>query len=249
MDALLGWTRLEIVNKVLDSLGRSNDGLLKSRLNEDINMAQLAFWKFHDWTFAYKQLNFVDNFRFVLVNAQFEYVLTTLQCNFEARTSDIDKIYLISNNNTYDRVLTKITSREYRTMDIGSHTGPPEFWAPVSHNKIQFWPVPDAAVVAQNTMAYMDGKVMPTFLSADGQYSSIPIEYQESFIQYLLVRALSRERDPRQVEEANIFQSMLRRDIEHNLRDTESNLRMKWAEEEFLPDYGRTDLLSKIWNA
>lgn len=249
MDALLGWTRLEIVNKVLDSLGRSNDGLLKSRLNEDINMAQLAFWKFHDWTFAYKQLNFVDNFRFVLVNAQFEYVLTTLQCNFEARTSDIDKIYLISNNNTYDRVLTKITSREYRTMDIGSHTGPPEFWSPVSHNKIQFWPVPDAAVVAQNTMAYMDGKVMPTFLSADGQYSSIPIEYQESFIQYLLVRALSRERDPRQVEEANIFQSMLRRDIEHNLRDTESNLRMKWAEEEFLPDYGRTDLLSKIWNA
>lgn len=223
----LGWTRLEIVNKILDSIGRSNDSTARSRLSEDINFAQLSFWKEFNWKFGWKN-GITDSLRFALIASTSEYTLNTATIGKEMRASNIAKIYATDTN--YIRDLIKCDLQEIRHADPGlQNTGFPVKYAISSDNRVVVWPVPTSTEAGK--YLYIDGKVQPTFLSLDGDYPDTPIEYQETFMQYLLVRALSRERDPRQTEELAIYREMLKRDKSFDLQQLESNLRIKEADE------------------
>ena len=248
-DSIQGFTRIEMVTKVLDTMGRSTDNTLKARLNDDINFAQLAFWKVMDWKFTYKN-GVQDSMKFTLVTGQTIYTLNTATIGYEMRNTDIDRMYVL--DPSFARTIHKLPSRDLRRYDPGSQVeGFPEAYAPYKHNAVEVWPVPDAN--ANGKDIYLDGKILPTWLSSDSQYSVIPIEYQETFLQYLLVRTLSRERDPRQGEELAIFKDMLKVDQQYDLKEVENNLRIKWPEEEVGADGtqypGVTNAVRNWWNS
>lgn len=227
-DPILGLNRDEVVAQVLDSIGRTGDTALQTRLNTDINFAQLAFWKMLDWKFAYKD-GLTDLVKFDIATGQSVYTLNTATVGFEIRNTDIDKLHII--DPAYQRTLDKVSSRDIRIADPGRQVlGPPTCYAGIKHNQVEIWPIPDLAL--NGIAVYVDAKVMPAWIAQSTDYTSIPVEYQETFIQYFLYRTLSRERDPRQTEELQIFKDMLKTDIQYDLREVENTLHIKLPEEE-----------------
>lgn len=227
--ATLGWNRDEIVSKILDTLGRTGDSTLQSRLQEDINFAQLTFWKFYDWRWGATN-GLTDGVYLTLVTGTNTYTLNTSGITVEMRNTDVSKLYMT--DATFARVLIKAELRELRTWDPGkTNQQCPEFYAESGNNSIELWPKPTSTV--NGLKIYVDGKRMPTFITTGAAYPDVPIEYQETFIQYLLVRALSRERNATATAELAIFKDMLKNDLQCDLKEIESNLRMKWPEEEY----------------
>lgn len=226
-DPILGLNRDEIVESILDTVGRPGDTTLQTRLNRDINFAQLAFWKLRDWKFAYKN-GLTDNVKFPLQAGVTSYVMNTATVGFEIRNTDVDKIYII--DPAHQRTLDKVSSRDIRAADPGRQsTGDPTVYAPYKHNGIDVWPIPDDSLAGVDV--YIDAKVLPSWISLGSDYPSVPIEYQETFMQYFLYRTLSRERDPRQEKELIIFKDMLKTDTEHDLREIENNLHIRLGDE------------------
>lgn len=224
----LGWNRGEIVAKVLDTLGRTGDTTLQTRLKEDINLAILDYWKRFDWKWGRKN-GVQDGLSLTLVGGTGVYTLNTAEIGFEMRSTDIDKIYSV--NAQYASILNKAELREIRLIDPQlQQTSFPDCYAIVDKNRIQLWPIPSTAVAGQ--ILYIDGKVMPAFMSADANYPDIPIEYQDAFIQYLTILAYKRENDPRWKDMLADFEKLIREDKQADLAEIESNLRMKWPEEE-----------------
>lgn len=243
-DPILGFTRDEHIDRVLDTLGRTGDATLQTRMQTDINFAQLGFWKMLDWKFAYKN-GVNDNVKFALVANTSVYTLNTAAVGYEIRNTDIDRLYIISSN--YSRTIDKVSLRDIRAMDPGRESvGAPVVYAQSSHNKIEVWPIPDATVAG--TDVYIDAKVMPAWLTNGSDYTTIPVEFQETFNQYLLYRTLSRERDPQQKEELLILKDMLKTDVEYDLKEVESNLRINLEGEAGSDNYpGLQNTLNK-WN-
>lgn len=244
-DSVLGWTRDEHIDRVLDTLGRTGDATLRARMESDINFAQLAFWKLLDWKFAYKN-GVEDSVSFTLATGTSTYVLNTASIGYEMRNTDIDKLYII--DPSYSRTLDKTTLRKIRSNDPGRvSTGAPIVYAGSKHNEVEVWPIPDSSV--NGVEVFVDGKVLPTWLSTSNQYTSIPIEYQETFNQYFLYRTLSRERDPQQKEELIIFKDMLKTDIQYDLKEVESNLSIQLGDEPGNGDqYPGLENTLKAWN-
>lgn len=252
--ATSGWTRDELIMKVLDTLGRTTDTTLKARMQEDINFAQLGFWKLFDWKFARTNGSSQSFTCYVALadgSARYSTTQTDVSGNsVSIRTSDIEKVYLSYNaanpsSTTYQkfsRVLKRVENRDQILADPGfEDTGIPEYYYPIGNDKIEIWPYPDTSkntpadlVDATNgTYLWIAGKRMPNFMDDSGDYPDIPIEYQETFYQYLLWRTLSRERDPRQTDELAILNAMVANDKRTDLSEPDNNLRMKWPEEEF----------------
>lgn len=242
--ATLGWTRDEIVTKVLDTMARPSDATLQARLQEDINFAQVRFWKMTDWRFAYKN-GVADTFRILMATGTSTYTLNTANCGYEARVTDLERAYFITTS--FGKPLFKTDLRQIRLWDPARQSsGVPEYYAASAHNSIEIWPIPSSTVNGE--YLYFDGKVLPSFISTSGAYPTIPVEYQETFIQYLLVRAYSREGDPRQTTELQVFKDMLAADVRHDSKEVESNLRMKTAEEE-LQIANLWDGRTILWNS
>jgi len=251
--ATSGWNRDELIMKVLDTLGRTTDTTLKARMQEDINFAQLGFWKLFDWKFARTQggsTTFTCYQALANQTARYSTTQTDSGGNTVAiRTSDIEKVYLgynVSNPSSttyqkFSRVLKRVENRDQILADPGfEDTGIPEYYYPVGNDKIEIWPPPDTSkntpvdlVDATNgTYLWIAGKRMPNFMDDSTDYPDIPIEYQETFYHYLLWRTLSRERDPRQTDELAILNAMVANDKRTDLSEPDNNLRMKWPEEE-----------------
>ncbi len=241
--ATQGWNRGEIVDKVLDTLGRTGDIELETRLLEDINFAQLHFHKMLDWKYLRKN-GVQDGLSLTLVAGQGVYTLNTAEIGFEMRVTDVDKIYSV--NPQYASVLTRVDQREIRLTDPQlQQTSFPDCYAAVDHNRIQVWPIPSTSVNGQ--ILYIDGKVQPAFMTLDADYPDIPIEYQEAFLQYLTILGYKRENDPRWKDLMAEFEKQLREDKQNDLREVESNLRMKWPEEEL--NGGRnSDAAATAWH-
>jgi hypothetical protein len=227
-DSVLGFTRDEFIDRVLDTIGRSDDSSLRTRMQTDINFAQLAFWKMNDWKFAHKN-GVTDLVKFTLQTGVSTYTLNTATVGYEIRNTEIDRVYII--DPSYARTLDRITLREIRSIDPSRQaTGAPSVYSESHHNQIEVWQIPDASV--NGIDVYIDAKVMPAWLTNGTDYTNIPVEYQETFYQYFLYRTLSRERDPRQKEELQIFKDMLKTDVEFDGRELENTLHIKLPGEE-----------------
>jgi len=265
-NSTLGWTRLEIINKILDTLGRSTDAIVLARLKEDINFAQLAFWKMFDWKWG-KMFGGSQNGLYTpIVDQQSQYETTTVTINlppiftYTFRPQDIDKVYISYNPTNpsdttylkYTTTLIKVESRELRIASPGfNQCGVPTHYAINDNKTIEIFPVPNTTLGTPSDLIgqylWFDAKRMPTFMVNDTDYPDIPIEYQETFMQYFLCRSLSRERDPRMDQELLIFKDMLKQDKQTDLAEVESNLRIKFAEEELIPST-QNNLTWNLWN-
>ena len=85
-------------------------------------------------------------------------------------------------------------------------------------------------------------------MQAGSDYPDCPIEYQESFIQYFLARTLSVEDLSQQITELKIADALLKVDKDYDLKEIESNLRMKFPEEEYYPQPGRPWVIQRLWD-
>ncbi len=239
----LGFNRGEIIDKVLDTLGRTGDVELQTRLRDDINLGQLDFWKRFDWKFGRKN-GVQDGLSVTLVAGQGVYTLNTAEIGFEMRVTDIDKLYSVDPQ--YASVLTRVELREVRMADpMLQQRAFPNCYAAVDKNRIQVWPIPSTTAAGQ--ILYIDGKVMPVFMAADSDYPDIPIEYQDTFIHYMTMLGYKRENDPRWKELLADFEKMIKEDKQNDLREVENNLRMKWPEEELSSGRAR-DPNAVNWN-
>lgn len=266
MDSINGLTKGEIITMVLDTLGRTTDAVLQERLRSDINLAQLGFWKLFDWKFARTDGSaaYFGNYQSLVDNiATYSTDVTNSIGNrIIIRTSDIERVYIgwdpegLVDHKPFARTLKKIENRDAILRDPGSDwTGVPEYYFITGNTTIEILPYPSttngtpAELIGQQL--WIAGKRMPIFMDDDGDYPDIPIEYQETFYQYLLWRTLSRERDPRQVEELAILEKMIKQDKQTDLAELDSNLRLKWPEEE-LVDYcdtpGLFNISKKFWD-
>lgn len=244
----LGWTRLEIITSVLDTIGRTGDATLKAKLDNEINLYQLRFWKLYDWKFGH--YDGADD-GVTLVPAVSTIGVNSNGAGFNLRTTDIEKVVLGDLTSRLTQTLTKMHQRDIIKLDPTIVAGTPTFgvpraWYTVDDDRISLYPLPNATVIA-NCALYLYGRRMPTFMDADGDYPDIPIEYQETFIQYCVYRALNRERDPRSSEELILFEKMLKEDKQYDLEELESNYRIKYIEEELGGD-GDPSLDNVLWN-
>lgn len=243
-DSINGYTRLEAVSEVLDILGRTDDSILQTKLNNGINLVILEFWMEHDWSFAHKN-GVTDSLSVTLATGTSEYTLNTAEIGFEMRNTDIDKIYCQQAGKEIS--LTKVDLRDIRHADPGfKDNGQPTKWAPVSNNRIVVHPKP--TVNENGFVLFIDGRVLPSYLSADGTYLPVPLEYQNLILQKLLVFAYRRENDPKAERELVIYQSMLSNAKRHDMRHLESNAKFKWPDQEYAPSSHRLNPNDVMWN-
>lgn len=185
------------------------------------------FWKEYEWRFG-NVIGRVDNVGITLVTSQDVYTLDTATIGKEMRVNGIDTIYSV--DTTYRRTLELIGLNEMRVKYDDADTGFPTKYAMVDNNRIKLYPRPSSTENGQ--ILYIDGRVLPTPIADGDSYPDIPIEYQSSFIQYVLARTLKIENNPRANEELSLFYQMKDRDMKVDLTTQKSSLRFKYEEEE-----------------
>lgn len=226
-DPILGFNRDEIISKVLDTAGRTGDAVLQARLQEDLNLHQLRYWKIQNWKWG--SVNGIDDdIGFDMVDGQDVYTLDTATINAEMRVVDVDKIYI--ENKSFARVFSKSTLQELRVYNPSNDdVGTPFLYAESDKNKVKIWPVPSSD--EDGIRVFLDGRRMPNFITQGDQYPDVPIESQESFIQYILYKTYVRLEDPRQEEALSEFQLMISEDKDFDLQNAEDNSKFGWPEE------------------
>lgn len=216
-----GFTYGQIVNHVANYVGNDSDEF-KSYVQELITMAELRYFKMHDWSFLHK-----NNLPLQLVEGVNEYALDSSTIGFFMAAADVESIRCVESN----RYLRKMDLTELRRMDPDSESGGnqsyPKAWATAGDNRIFVWPVTTKLVELK-----VDGKITPVLESPDASNldfnangPEIPLRYQEAFIEYVKAQALDRENDDRAPLKKQEALLLMRQDISadmQNLGDAEN---------------------------
>src|SRR5215204_4627599 len=154
-----GWTRLEIITSVLDSIGRQGDFTLKSKLDNEINLYQLRFWKLYDWKFGH--FDGADD-NVALTPGVSTIDLGSNFAGYDLRTTDVERIVLGDSVGGRTQTLTKMNQRDVLKMDPSQLSGTvtfsvPSVWYIVDDTRIGLYPLPDAATIA-NCVLYLYGR-------------------------------------------------------------------------------------------
>ena len=238
MPTRVGYTRNEVISIVQDIVGNSSASFLNA-LKTGISAWQLEFYNLHDWNFSLDQKIFFNS-----IIGGVEYNVLDLSFPEESIfNSNIESIVCITPGG--QRKLIKATMDDIRTNDPGGISqGRPTYWYQLGFNVFGLWPIPNIVERFQ-----VEGKHEAGFISgSDLDYGlNIPYKYQDCFVQFCLVKALRRERDPRVAQEMAMFKEQLRIAVTEDMRNLDSNLRVKTANEQFL-NAGNFTLNFSLWN-
>jgi len=200
-----GFTYADIKNHIVTYIG-NNSTEFADYVEDLILMAEHRYLKMHDWSFTYK-----TGLSLTVSSSQNEYELKTSTIGYFMAASDVESIRA-EVDNVY---LIKLDLAQLRRLDAGMNYGsalmPPIYWATAGDNKIHFWPSVMKAGVLK-----IDGKITPS-IDLSGS-PTIPMRYQESFIEYIKALALDRENDDRaSVKKAEAL-ALVRQDIQDDMR-------------------------------
>lgn len=235
--AIVGFTRDEAINQIIDIIG-NNSATFLTYLQTNITSWEYEFYYLHDWSFAHVN-GVADSVDLAVVANTSSYTLNTATIGYEMDSLNVEAIYSQTSGN--ERKLIPTTLRDIRISDPKqASTGKAMFYAPYGRQGITLWPTPNA-----NETLYIDGKIHGTELNSNITIP-IPYKFQELFIQFCLTKALRRERDPRATSELQVFSNQLKYAIAEDLRYLESNLRMKTTNEEIFPPT-QHDLNTRLW--
>lgn len=244
MPTLTGYSRNEIIQIVLDMTG---DGSSKFRNHMVQNFAawQMEFFSLHDWNFAHNTPRCTPEP--ILRTIEGERCYSVPDIGSPTLNADqIESIVCISQGQ--GRKLTKTTLSEIRLNDPeGIQTGRPMFYFPLTMTEIELWPVPN--VVEEFVVeGKFEANAAASFTNiTDFSPLDIPYKYQDCFLQFIFCKGLRYQRDPRQKDEILIFKDQLRIAIAEDMRNLESNLRMKTTNETIGPP-GSYDINYRLWN-
>lgn len=237
---ILGYSRNEVVAILQDMIGNTSASL-QNAIRTGISAWQMEFINMHDWSFTHNIPRCNPEPRLYTIPGQRCYSLS-----FGAQvvwSNNVESIVCLTPGG--ERKLIATTMQDARINDPGGiSTGRPTFWFPLNMEEIELWPVPD-----REEEFVVEGKFEPSFISGNAtDYAlDIPYKYQDCFVQFCFVKALRRERDPRAKEEMMFFKEQLRIAITEDMRNLDSNLRMKTTNEQFV-GANTFDLNFALWN-
>lgn len=201
-----GFSYADIKNHIITYIG-NNSTEFADYVDDLILMAEHRYLKMHDWSFTYK-----TGLSLAVNSSQNEYLLNSstighfmAATDVESIRSEVDNVYLL-----------KIDLAQLRRLDAGMKYGsslmPPIYWATAGDNKIHLWPS-----TMKTGVLKIDGKITPA-LDLTGS-PTIPMRYQESFMEYIKALALDRENDDRaSVKKAEAL-ALVRQDIQDDMRN------------------------------
>lgn len=200
-----GFTYANIKNHIIRYIG-NNSTEFADYVDDLILMAEHRYLKMHDWSFTYK-----TGLTLTVTSTQNEYELRSNTIGHFMAANDVESI-----RSQVDNVyLLKTDLAQLRRLDAGMQYGsslmPPIYWAIAGDNRIHFWPS-----IMKPGQLKIDGKITPS-LDLSGS-PTIPMRYQESFIEYIKALALDRENDDRAPVKKAEALALVRQDIQDDMR-------------------------------
>lgn len=201
-----GFSYADIKDHVITYIG-NNSVEFAEYLDSLMLMAEHRYLKMHDWSFTYK-----TGLTLSIIKDKNEYDLNSTSIGYFMAATDVESI----RSQTENVYLIKKDLAELRRLDAGMKYGsslmPPIYWAAAGDNRIHFWPS-----TMKPGQLKIDGKITPA-LDLSGS-PTIPMRYQEGFIEYVKALALDRENDDRAQSKKIEALSLIRQDIQDDMRN------------------------------
>lgn len=198
---------MEIVSRVVTFIGNQT-AEFKTYIEQSLPLAEFHFCKSHDWQFLHKV-----NLSLAITNGTSEYDLSVANIGFYMAAENVENIFDVDNGTYLKRVDLNEIRRFDPKGDDGSDEDSPSRWAPVGDNRIILWPPS-----IKTGSLRIDGKISPAALSTLSNFPTIPYRYQESFIEYVIAMALSREDDERALSKRQEATLLIKEDMRDDLR-------------------------------
>ena len=207
-DPKLGFTGNELIIRVINFIGNTSTDF-KTFMENALPLAEYRIFKLHDWDYLKKQGMTLD-----VTNGTRTYELNStniggLVGDESFSPDDVEIITSPENGSIVRKVELQKIRRFDPESDDGSDVTFPQWWAPIDDKSIILYPP-----IFKNTTLTLDGRIQQSGLFTLTNYPTIPIRYQESFIEYLYALALDRENDDRAAGKKNDAMALIRQDIQ-----------------------------------
>jgi hypothetical protein len=199
-----GFTRDELVNHIKVYVGNTSQSFV-TWLQDAVWMAEQRYCKANDWSFLRKK-----NLRLAVTSGTQYYKLEPSTIGFYMRATNVENVWSVEQGRYLKRVeLEDIRRRDADENDGDSASGNLLLWAPAGgDNEIAVYPR-----IFSNLELRLDGIITPTPIMTGSAYFTIPVHYQDAFVEYVKALALDRENDARANAQKNAALAMIRQDI------------------------------------
>lgn len=209
--AFVGLTYAEIVSHVVKYVGNQSADF-SEYVRQTILLAEQRYLKMHDWSFLRK----TDlSLSAVTGTSEYDLAFTVSGKNYTMAANEVETIRAEADNIVLKRVMLDEIRRLDPDNNDGSVNDTPSYWAVAGQNRIRIWPP-----TTKNITLKIDGKVIPEqpdYNSFGNEYPSIPVKFQEGFIEYVKAMALDRENDDRALQKKQEAMTLILQDIQSDL--------------------------------
>jgi len=222
IDADLGYDGTEIIDRVVAFVGNKSDEF-RDYVAKSLPFAIQRYVKMHDWSFLFKY-----NLNLTITEGTNEYELNEANIGFKMSTDNVSKIYSEDLNQQVIKMdITRLRDKQSFYNSAGAPANGPENWAEIGDARIVLGPE-----LFETGEVKIDGKVDTTAFedasalwnvgtnptAFDAVFPEIPYKYQEGFVEYVIALALDRENDDRAQVKRGEAQTLVRLDIQDDLR-------------------------------
>jgi hypothetical protein len=209
--AFVGLTYAEIVSHVAKYIGNQSADF-NEYVRQTVLLAEQRYLKMHDWSFLRK----TDlSLSITTGTAEYDLAFTVSGKNYTMAANEVETIRFEADNLVLKRVMLDEIRRLDPDNNDGSSNDTPTYWAVAGQNRIRIWPP-----TTKNGTLKIDGKVVPEqpdYNSFGNEYPSIPVKFQEGFIEYVKAMALDRENDDRALAKKQEALTLILQDIQSDL--------------------------------
>jgi len=209
--AFVGLTYAEIVSHVAKYIGNQSSDF-NEYVRQTVLLAEQRYLKMHDWSFLRK----TDlSLSITTGTAEYDLAFTVSGKNYTMAANEVETIRFEADNLVLKRVMLDEIRRLDPDNNDGSANDTPTYWAVAGQNRIRIWPP-----TTKNGTLKIDGKVIPEqpdYNAFGNEYPSIPVKFQEGFIEYVKAMALDRENDDRALAKKQEALTLILQDIQSDL--------------------------------
>lgn len=203
----LGYTGQELID-ILKSYTGNTSANFTTFLTSAVPLAEMRYCKAHDWKFLKKQ-----NLSLTVSSGTDEYTLDSGTVGYYIAAEDVQNVFSVAGNQYLRKTDLDTLRRMDANQDAGSINQYATHWAPGGgDNKIVIWPP-----TFKDTTLKVDGKATPTALFILSSYPTIPLRFQDGFVEYLKALALDRENDARANGQKQFAMSLTKQDIQNDM--------------------------------
>jgi hypothetical protein len=233
-----GYSGSELLALIQSYTGNTSSNFV-TFLTSAIPLAELRYCKAHEWKFLKKQ-----NLSLTVASGTDEYTLDVAGIGYYMAAEDVQNVFSTASGTYLKKTDLDTIRRMDPGRDDGSTTQYATHWAPGGgDNKIIVYPR-----LFQDTTLKVDGKITPTALFTLSNYPTIPLRFQDGFVEYLKALALDRENDARANGQKQFAMSLTKQDIQNDMAGTgdSDQPRIKHYNEQALDGVGAS--LTQLYN-